>query len=104
MNWGQFKDPVYDMCPAVVACWSLTQEMASWSPFMVVTNIFVLNSVKHLGKTPLSFTYTVLANTRTSNLKPCRMGPRIKNGPVCQDIKYFLRRYSHIVFYENIST
>ena len=42
---------------AVVACWSLTQEMASSSPFAVMTNIFVteysVNSGKHLGKTPV---------------------------------------------------
>ena len=35
MNWAQFKDPVSHMClaGAVVACWSLTQEMAGLSPF-----------------------------------------------------------------------
>ena len=43
MNWTQFKDPVSNMCLAgtVVACWSLTQEMANSSPFTVMTNIFV---------------------------------------------------------------
>ena len=43
MNWNQFKDPTSNVCLAgtVVACWSLTQEMASSSPFTVMTNIFV---------------------------------------------------------------
>ena len=43
---------------AVVASWSLTQVVAGSSSFTVMTNIFVtefssVNSVKHLGKTPL---------------------------------------------------
>ena len=43
MNWGQFKDPVSHMCiaGAVVASWSLMQEIAGSSPFTVMTNIFV---------------------------------------------------------------
>ena len=46
MNWAHFKDPVSHMCLAdtVVASWSLTQEMASSSPFTVtcvMTDIFV---------------------------------------------------------------
>ena len=43
MNWAQFKDPVSNIClaGAVVVCWSLAQEMASSSPFTVMTNIFV---------------------------------------------------------------
>ena len=56
MNWAQFEDPVSHMClpGAVVACWSLTQEMAGSSPFNVI-NFFVTAefSEKHLGKTPL---------------------------------------------------
>ena len=41
MNWTQFKDPATHTClgGAVVASWSLTQEVAS--SFTVVTNIFV---------------------------------------------------------------
>ena len=56
MNWAKFKDPVSHMClaSAVVAPWSLTQEMAGLSPFTVITNIFVTEfSVKILGKTPM---------------------------------------------------
>ena len=32
MNWAQFKDPMSHMClgGAVVACWSLTQEVVGW--------------------------------------------------------------------------
>ena len=43
MNWSQFKDPVSHMClaGAVVASWSLTQEMAGSNLFTVMTNIFV---------------------------------------------------------------
>ena len=43
MNWAQFKDPGSDMClaGAVVASWSLMQEIAGSSPFTVMTNIFV---------------------------------------------------------------
>ena len=43
MNWCQFKDPVFHMCPAgtVVTSWSLTQEVARSSPFAMMTNIFV---------------------------------------------------------------
>ena len=46
MNWAQFKDPVSHMCLAgtVVVSWSLTQEVASSNPFIVMTNIFSLNS------------------------------------------------------------
>ena len=43
MNQGQFKDPVSHMClaGAVVASWSLRQEMTGSSLFTVMTNIFV---------------------------------------------------------------
>ena len=43
MNWAQFKDPVSHMCLAgtVVISWSLTQEVAGSSPFIVMTKIFV---------------------------------------------------------------
>ena len=43
MNLAQFKDPTSHLCLAgtVVASWSLTQEVASLSPFTVMTNIFV---------------------------------------------------------------
>ena len=32
MNWAQFKNPVSHMClvSAVVASWSLTQEVTEW--------------------------------------------------------------------------
>ena len=42
MNWAQFKDPVSHTClaGAVVASWSLTQEVAGLSPFTVITNSF----------------------------------------------------------------
>ena len=40
---GSFKDPVCYMCliGAVIASWSLTQEVTGSSPFIVMTNIFV---------------------------------------------------------------
>ena len=50
MNWAQFKDPVSHMflAGAVVASWSLTQEVAASSPFTVMTNILLLNSLNSL--------------------------------------------------------
>ena len=59
MNLTQFKDPVSHLClaGAVVASWSLTQEVAGSSPLTVMTNIFVTEFAefreKHLGKTQL---------------------------------------------------
>ena len=43
MNWDQIKDPVSHMClaGAVVASWSLTQEVAGSRPFTVMRIIFV---------------------------------------------------------------
>ena len=37
MNWAQFKD----LADTVVKSWSLTQEVASSSPFIKMTNISV---------------------------------------------------------------
>ena len=43
MNWANYKDPISHVClaGAVVASWSLTQEVAGSAPFPVMTNIFV---------------------------------------------------------------
>ena len=43
MNWRQFKDPIFHMCLAgtVIVSWFLTQEVASSSPFTVMSNICV---------------------------------------------------------------
>ena len=48
MNWAQFKYPVSHMClaGAVVASWSLIQEVAGLSPFTVMTNIFVTEFIE----------------------------------------------------------
>ena len=54
MNLGQFKDPVSHMClaGAVVAYWSLTEEVAGSSPLTVMTNIVVTEfAEKNLRKT-----------------------------------------------------
>ena len=42
------------LADAVVASWSLKQEVVGLSPFTVMTNIFVVqfNSVEHLEITP----------------------------------------------------
>ena len=55
MHWAKFKDPISHMClaGAVVACWSLTQEVAGLSPFNVII-FFTEFSEKHLGKTPMT--------------------------------------------------
>ena len=52
MNWSQFKVSVGHMCVAgaVVASWSLMQQVAGLSLFIVMTNIFW----KLLGKTQLT--------------------------------------------------
>ena len=44
---GNLIDPVSNMClaGAVVACWSVTQEVAGSSSFTVITNILSLNSL-----------------------------------------------------------
>ena len=43
MNWAQFKDRVSHMCLVgdMVASWSLTQEVVGYSPFTVMTNLFI---------------------------------------------------------------
>ena len=43
MNWSKFKDHVSNIClaGAVVASWSLTQEVGGLNPFTVMTNTFV---------------------------------------------------------------
>ena len=43
MNWDQLKDSVSHIClaGAVVASWSLIQEVAGLSPFTVMRIIFV---------------------------------------------------------------
>ena len=42
MNCSQFKDPVFHvgLASAVVASWSLTQEVTGSNPFTEMTNIF----------------------------------------------------------------
>ena len=42
MIWSQFKDPVSHMClaAAVVASWSITQNVAGSNSFTAMTNIF----------------------------------------------------------------
>ena len=42
MKWRKFKDPVSHMClaGAVIASWSLTQEMSGSNPFTIMENIF----------------------------------------------------------------
>ena len=49
MNWAQFKDPVSHIClaGAVVASWSLTQEVAGSDHFTVMADIFIQR--KYLG-------------------------------------------------------
>ena len=46
MNWSQFKDPVSHMCvaDAVVAYWSLTQEVVGSNSFTVI-KFFVVNPI-----------------------------------------------------------
>ena len=62
MNWAQFKDYVSNLAlgDAMVASWSLTQEVVGLSPFTLMANIFFVTefvsySEKHLGTTPLPY-------------------------------------------------
>ena len=50
MNWAEFKDPVPHICcaGAVVACWSLTQEVAGFESFCCNDNFLSLNSANSL--------------------------------------------------------
>ena len=43
MNWGQFEDPISHMplAGAMVASWSLTQEVTGSNSFTLMTNILV---------------------------------------------------------------
>ena len=74
MNWAQFKDPVSHMCLAgtVVISWSLTQEVAGSSPFIVMTKIFVTEFSKfskHLEKISLNLMIQWVDRTRIRNRK-----------------------------------
>ena len=46
MNWNQFKNPVPQMhlADAVVAFWSLTQEVADSNPFTLMIIIFTIRN------------------------------------------------------------
>ena len=52
MNWAQVKDAISHMClaGAVLACWSLTQEVVGSRPFNVINVLSLnwLNSVKNI--------------------------------------------------------
>ena len=52
MNWSQFKEPVcqLSLVGAVIASWSLKQEVVGSSHFTGMTNIFVTESVEFNGK------------------------------------------------------
>ena len=67
MNWAQFKDHISHMCltGAVVASWSLIQEMAGLSPYTVMTNIFVTEFSK--------FSETLEKNCNEHHLVICSM-------------------------------
>ena len=43
MKWAQFKDPISYMylADAVLAYWSVTQEVVGLIPFTVIANIFI---------------------------------------------------------------
>ena len=60
MNWCQFKDPISHMClvGAVVASWSLTQELTGSSPF---NDKYSLNSVKTFRKNSIKLLERVIS-------------------------------------------
>ena len=68
MNWAQFKDSVFHMChaSAVVASWSLTQEVAGWQGralllYSIMTNIFVTEFTENISL-KLNFLFKCLVN------------------------------------------
>ena len=69
MNWNQFKDPVSNLClaGAVVASWSLTQEVAGSSPFTVITNILVTNFAKFTETSKKNFNVLPFNQTKCWN-------------------------------------
>ena len=62
MSWGQLKVPASHIClaGAVVASWSLMQEMAGLNPFTVMTNNFSLNSLKTFRENSIDYETTTL--------------------------------------------
>ena len=78
MNWSQFKKPVSHMCVdgAVVASWSLTQEVTGSNPFIVITNTFYHSL--NLGKTRISLSQTISLkrnwNARKQSKWKCKLG------------------------------
>ena len=48
MNCARFKDPISHTClpSAVVASWSLTQEIEGSNPFTVIINILVTEFIE----------------------------------------------------------
>ena len=58
MNWAQFKHAISHTClgGAVLACSSLTQEVAGLSPFNVIIFFVTEFSEKHEGKILKKFT------------------------------------------------
>ena len=65
MNWFQFKDPVSHTClaGAVIASWSLTQEVADLSRFTEKANIFVTESSEFSGNIYGKPKYIILKDT-----------------------------------------
>ena len=52
MNWAQFRDTISHEClaGAVIACWSLTQEVAGWQARVLLMSFFFTEfSEKDLG-------------------------------------------------------
>ena len=62
VNYGPFKDDVSHLCPvgAVVASWSLTQEVTGLNSFTSMTNILV----KLISEELQCFSYRILSGNR----------------------------------------
>ena len=66
MNWAQFKDPLCYLClaDAVVASWSLTQEVAGSNNLFKMTILFVaelnVNSVKTFRENSINLNPTLV--------------------------------------------
>ena len=65
MNRPHFKDPVSHIClpGAVVASWSLKQEVAGSSPFTIMSNVFVAEFSETFRKNSIMAVYLQINNS-----------------------------------------
>ena len=69
MNWAEFKDPVFHVClaGAVVASWSLAQEVIGSSSFTFVTKFGEFSETFRKDSNNAHYTITVTTKSYTSH-------------------------------------